>query len=194
MFPFKTSPCVPATRPHVHSGPTALAHAFCCSSTSSLGGSSGRSRDLLIGVACLRSASVRCCLVLSCPVLSCPGKFIALALAAVAAKVVRFHVTVVLFVFVLFISRLLAQLINFRVPVDFLTESGSYVHFCPRPRSDGPGSQPTDIRNHTKCAARALVPTLAVYPWHVCHRQRHWAVSTGSHMHQDMGISMAPPH
>ena len=59
---------------------------------------------------------------------------------------------------------------------------------------DGPGSQPTDIRNHTKCVSRALVPTLAVYPPHVCHRQRDRAVSMGSHMQQDMGISSAPPH
>ena len=27
---------------------------------------------------------------------------------------------------------------------------------------DGPGSQPTDTQDHTLCAARALVPTLAV--------------------------------
>ena len=45
-------------------------------------------------------------------------------------------VSVVLFVFVLFICRLWVQCINFRVPVDFLNGSGSYVHFCPRPRSE----------------------------------------------------------
>ena len=54
---------------------------------------------------------------------------------------------------------------------------------------DGPGLQPSDIRNHTKCVSRALVPTLPVYPPHVCHRQRDWAVSRGSHMQQDMDIS-----
>ena len=63
-----------------------------------------------------------------------------------------------------------------------------------RARVDGPSSQPTDMRNHTKCAVRALMPTLAVYPPHVCHRQRDWAVSIGSHMQQDMDISEAPPH
>ena len=55
---------------------------------------------------------------------------------------------------------------------------------------DGPGSQPTDIWNHTQCAARALTPR----PPHVCHRQKDWAVSVGSHMQQDMDFSWAPPH
>ena len=49
---------------------------------------------------------------------------------------------------------------------------------------DGPGLQPTDIGNHTQCAARALTPTLSLRPPHVCHRQKDWAVS----------ISWAPPH
>ena len=68
-----------------------------CSSISSLGGSSGWSRDLLIGVAYLRSASVSFCPVLSCPALSWQissgnvSLATALALAAVAAKVVRFY-------------------------------------------------------------------------------------------------------
>ena len=43
--------------------------------------------------------------------------------------------------------------------------SGSYVHFCP---IDEPGFPPTDIRDHTKCAVRALMPTLASSPPHVC--------------------------
>ena len=38
------------------------------------------------------------------------------------------------------------------------------------------------------------MPTLAVQPPHVWHRQRDWAVSTGSHMQQDMDISQALPH
>ena len=46
----------------------------------------------------------------------------------------------------------------------------------------------------TLCVSRALMPTLAVQPPHVCHRQRDWAVSIGSHMQQDMDISKAPPH
>ena len=37
---------------------------------------------------------------------------------------------------------------------------------------DGPGLQPTDMRNHTSCVSRALVPTFAVDPPHVGHRQR----------------------
>ena len=47
---------------------------------------------------------------------------------------------------------------------------------------------------HKEPPVRALVPTLAVWPPHVCCRQRDWAVSIGSHMQQDMGISLAPPH
>ena len=33
---------------------------------------------------------------------------------------------------------------------------------------DEPGFPPTDIRDHTKCAVRALMPTLASSPPHVC--------------------------
>ena len=71
---------------------------------------------------------------------------------------------------------------------------GSGVLRSPLPASlfrapiDGPGSQPTDALDHTSCASRALMPTLAQPP-HVCHRQKHWAVSRGSHMQQDMDIS-----
>ena len=76
--------------------------------------------------------------------------------------------------------------------------SGSYVHRCPRPcfehLSMGRGSQPTDALDHTSCASRALMPTLAVQPPHVCHRQRDWAASIGSHMQQDIDIAKAPPH
>ena len=59
---------------------------------------------------------------------------------------------------------------------------------------DGPGLQPTEVRGHTKCVARALVPTLAAKRPHVCHRQRDLAVSIGLHMQQDMDISKPPPH
>ena len=68
------------------------------------------------------------------------------------------------------------------------------AHVLVRAPVDGPGFPPTDQRDHTQCAVRALVPTLAVCPPHVCHRQRDWAVSLGWHMQQDMGISKAPPH
>ena len=46
----------------------------------------------------------------------------------------------------------------------------------------------------TLCVSRDLMPTLAVQPPHVCHRQRDWAVSIGSHMQHDVDISKAPPH
>ena len=57
---------------------------------------------------------------------------------------------------------------------------------------DGPGSQHTGAEDHTSCVSRALVPTFAVLPPHVCRRQKIRAVSVGSHMQQDMG--QAPPH
>ena len=44
-------------------------------------------------------------------------------------------------------------------------------------RIDGPRSQPIDAKNHTLCVVRALMSTLAC----VCHRQRDWATSAGSH-------------
>ena len=68
------------------------------------------------------------------------------------------------------------------------------AHVLVRAPVDGPGFPPSDIKDHTQCVVRALVPTLAVCPPHVCHRQRDWAVSLGWHMQQDMGISKAPPH
>ena len=60
--------------------------------------------------------------------------------------------------------------------------------------SMGQARNPTDTVEHTLCVSRARTPILAVQPPHVCHRQRDWAVSIGSHMQQDMGISSAPPH
>ena len=59
---------------------------------------------------------------------------------------------------------------------------------------DGPGLQPTDMRDHTKCVVRALRPTLAPSPRHVCHRQETGLSPQARHMQQDMGISKAPPH
>ena len=53
-------------------------------------------------------------------------------------------------------------------------------------------SRPTQ-EDHILCAVRALMPQSALFPPHVCHRQRDGAVSMGSHMQQDMGISQAPP-
>ena len=58
--------------------------------------------------------------------------------------------------------------------------SGSYAHFCPRPwlstcrwaRARDPPTQ----RDHTQCAARALMPILAVYPPYVLSSPRDWAV------------------
>ena len=55
-----------------------------------------------------------------------------------------------------------------------------------RAHVDGLSSQPSDAEDHTLRAARALVPPLALVPPQVCHRQRDWAVSVGSHMQQDM--------
>ena len=58
----------------------------------------------------------------------------------------------------------------------------------------GQARNPSTQRDHTLCVIRALVPTVAVQPPHVCHRQKDWAVSMGSHMQQVMGMSWAPPH
>ena len=186
-----------------HSSPATLALAFCCSGTSSLGGSSGRSRasapftthlvndmlrackQLVQTPAHMRARFAHwCCLfafcecaLLSRPVLPCPALSwqissgnvslaTALALTAVAAKV---YGSICICAVHLVLCSLLPTS-SFRALVD------------------GPGSQPTDIRNHTKCAVRALHAHLGVYPPHVCHRQRDWAVSIGSYMQQDMGI------
>ena len=51
---------------------------------------------------------------------------------------------------------------------------------------DGPGSQPIDVQDRTLRVVRALMPTLAAQPPHVCHGQKDWAVSTSSHMLQDV--------
>ena len=73
--------------------------------------------------------------------------------------------------------------------------SGSHIHFCPRPCSSTCRWARLATHRHwgPLCVSRALVPTLAVQPPHVCHRQRDWAVSIGSHMQQDVDISPAPP-
>ena len=42
--------------------------------------------------------------------------------------------------------------------------------------SMGQGRNPPTLET-TLCVSRALMPTLAVLPPHVCHRQRDWAVS-----------------
>ena len=72
-------------------------------------------------------------------------------------------------------------------PVSFLT--GPYIHFCPRPCS----STCRWARLATHRHWRLLVPTLAASPPHVSP-PRDWAVSSGSHMQQDMGFCQAPPH
>ena len=56
---------------------------------------------------------------------------------------------------------------------------------------DGPGLQPTDVKDHTKCVVRALVPTLGRVPAACVSSPRDGAVSMGSHMQQDMVISVA---
>ena len=74
--------------------------------------------------------------------------------------------------------------------------SGSYVHLCPRPCFDHASMGQT--RNPTQRTTQVRTPCsgahIGLQPPHVCHRQRDWAVSVGSHMQQNMGISQAPPH
>ena len=67
-------------------------------------------------------------------------------------------------------------------------------HVLVRAHVDGPGVPSTGTVDHTLCVSRALMHTLAALPPHVCHRQRDWAVSIGSHMQQDIDIAKAPPH
>ena len=63
------------------------------------------------------------------------------------------------------------------------THKGSWssVHFRPRPCSStclsmGQARNPPTLGT-TLCVSHALMPTLAMQPPHVCHRQRDWAVS-----------------
>ena len=63
-----------------------------------------------------------------------------------------------------------------------------------RAHVDGPSFPPTDAVDRTSCVSRALMPTSAAQPPHVCHRQGDGAVSIGSHMQQDMDISEVPTH
>ena len=67
------------------------------------------------------------------------------------------------------------------------------AHVRVRAHVDGPGFHPP-TQWTTLCVIRALVPTLAFSPLHVCFRQRDWAVSISWHMQQDTDISEAPPH
>ena len=178
LAPLLLSPWPPWSQGSGHSSPTALALAFCCSTTSSLGGSSGRSRasapftthlvnDMLrackqlvqtpahiharfahwccLFTFCECALFVLSCLVLSCPALPCPVlanfKWECITRHCSRTRCRRskgrsVYVSTVLFVFVLLIWRLQVQLINFRVPADFLLGSGSCVHLCPHPRSE----------------------------------------------------------
>ena len=66
--------------------------------------------------------------------------------------------------------------------------------FLARAPIDGPGSQPTDVQDRTLCVVRALMPTLAAQPTHVCViAKKDWAVSLSSHMQQDMDMCLSSP-
>ena len=76
--------------------------------------------------------------------------------------------------------------------------SGSYVHFCPRPCSEhlsmGQARNPPTHRTTIR-----VYPVLSCRLWPLYHRMcvsspRDWAVSTGSHIQQDIVISKAPAH
>ena len=47
---------------------------------------------------------------------------------------------------------------------------GVWASLCRAP-VDEPGFPPTDAKDHTLCVVRALMPTSAALPPHVCHRQ-----------------------
>ena len=84
------------------------------------------------------------------------------------------------------------------LPVIFVRKgSESYVHLCPCPCSST--YRWARLATHQHKGPHPVwsvlsMPTVAVQPPHVCHRQRDWAVSIGSHMQQDMDMSKAPPH
>ena len=64
---------------------------------------------------------------------------------------------------------LLAPSCSFSLPVGVLRSLLPATMF--RALVDEPGFPPTDKIDHTECAVRALMPTLASSPPHVCHRQ-----------------------
>ena len=110
-------------------------------------------------VSCLvLSCLVLSCLVLSCLVLSC------LVLSCLVAA------------FSLFVRTQGIGVLRSHLPTSL------FEHL-----SMGQARNPPTLGT-TLCLSRALLPTLAVQPPHVCHRQRDWAVSIGSHTQQNMDI------
>ena len=72
-----------------------------------------------------------------------------------------------------------------------------HSHFYPRPCSSTyPWARLATHRHWGPLCVYTVLswPTMAALTPHVCHRQRNWAVSIGSHMQQDIDISKAPPH
>ena len=88
--------------------------------------------------------------------------------------------------------------ISFPLPVHFHKGSRSHVYFCPRLCSItyrwAEDTPPTDAEDKTLCVARALMPLLGLVATACMSSPRDWAVSVGSHMQQDVEMSLAPPH
>ena len=64
------------------------------------------------------------------------------------------------------------------------------AHVLVRAHVDGPGFSTRRHKGPQQCEVRALTPTLAFSPMHVCVIARR----LGSHTEHDMDISKAPPH
>ena len=142
------------------------------------------------------SCLVLSCLVLSCPVLSCLVSCLwsclvflisyllslvscLLSLVSCLLSLVSCLLSLVscLLSLVSCLLSLVSCLLSLRSACLF-AHKGSlcYVHFCPRPCSS------------TYRLSRALMPTLAVKPPHVCHRQRDWAVFIGTSRRSDPSV------
>ena len=123
-----------------------------------------------------------CCLVLSCLVLSC----LVLSCLVLSCLVLS----------CLVLSCLVLSCLVLRSACSHTKVSGSYVHYCPRPCSST--CRWARLATHRHWGPLHVYPELLCQLWpcnqHVCHRQRDWAVSIGSHMQQDMDISEALPH
>ena len=68
----------------------------------------------------------------------------------------------------------------------------TFARVLPRALVVGPGIPPTDAEDHTRCAVRALTPTLASLPLHVCRRQGTGLSQQGSHMQRNTVTSLTP--
>ena len=71
----------------------------------------------------------------------------------------------------------------------------TFARVLVRAPTDEPGFQPTDKQRTTlQCVVRALVPTLAVCPPHVCHRRENGLSPLARTCSEKKTFLLAPPH